>query len=35
MKSLAYSIGPTARERLQGTEQDRKGRSNDEIHIWS
>jgi hypothetical protein len=33
MKSLAYSIGPTARERLQRTEQDRKGRSNGGIHI--
>ena len=34
MKSLAYSVGPTARERLQGSEQDRKGRSNGEVCIW-
>jgi hypothetical protein len=34
MKSLNYSVGPTARERLQGSEQHRKGRSNGEVCIW-
>jgi hypothetical protein len=34
MKSLAYSESPTAPKRLQGSEQDRKGRSNGEVCIW-
>jgi hypothetical protein len=31
MKSLAYYVDPTGRERLQGSEQDRTGRSDGEV----
>jgi hypothetical protein len=31
MKSLAYYVDPTGRERLRGSEQDRTGRSNGEV----
>jgi hypothetical protein len=34
MKSLAYSVSPTARKRLQGSEQDRKVDLNGKVCIW-